>query len=345
MGKLLVTGGCGYIGSHTIVDLLEQGYEIINVDNLYNSEIDVLKGIKKITGKDVTHYTVDLCDKIATRKIFEAHPDIEGVIHFAAYKSVGDSVNQPIEYFDNNLNSLLNVLDNSRQFNVKYFVFSSSCTVYGAADILPVTEQTPIKPAESPYGRTKQIGEFMLEDAVYGTSIKALALRYFNPAGAHASGLIGESPSNIPQNLVPVITETAIGKRESLTVFGGDYNTLDGSCIRDFIHVSDLANAHTAAFKYLQTGTQTQSFDVFNLGIGKGISVLEAIHSFEKVTGIKLNYKIGEKRPGDIVEIFADTTKVNKLLNWRNQYGIDDIMKTAWAWEQKRSISKVGEKS
>jgi len=337
MVKLLVTGGCGYIGSHTIVDLLSKGYEIVNVDNLSNSDLGALDQIKEITGKDVHHYTVDLCNKVETAKIFDEHPDIKGIIHFAALKSVGDSVNEPIKYFDNNLNSLLNILDNIRKHQIKYFVFSSSCTVYGNADDLPVTESTPMKPAESPYGRTKQIGEYMIEDAVKNTDLQAIALRYFNPGGAHESCLIGESPTNKAQNLVPVITETGIGKRDKMTVFGSDYDTIDGTCIRDYIHVMDVASAHTAALDFLLAGKQDENFDILNLGIGKGISVLEAIQSFEKVSGTKLNYELGPRREGDVIEIFADTKKLESLLGWKSKYDVDDIMRTAWAWEQKRT--------
>jgi len=337
MVKLLVTGGCGYIGSHTIVDLLGKGFEIVNIDNLSNSDIGVLKNIKEITGKDVHHYTVDLCDRAETAKVFEDHSDIKGIIHFAALKSVGDSVSQPVRYFDNNLNSLLNVLDNVRKHQIKYFVFSSSCTVYGNADDLPVTEATPMKSAESPYGRTKQIGEYMIEDVVKNTELKAIALRYFNPGGAHDSCLLGESPTNKAQNLVPVITETAIGKRDKMTVFGSDYNTVDGTCIRDYIHVMDVASAHTAALNYLLAEKQTENFDILNLGIGKGISVLEAIQSFEKVSGTKLNYELGPRREGDVIEIFADTKKMQSLLGWQPSFDVDDIMSTAWAWEQKRT--------
>ena len=337
MSKLLVSGACGYIGSHTIVDLISKGHEVISVDNLCNSDISVLESVAEITGKKVIHYTEDLCDITAVKRIFSEHRDIEGIIHFAALKSVSDSVDQPVQYFNNNLNSLLNLLQCSKEKDVLYFVFSSSCTVYGNADVLPVTEQTPMKEAESPYGRTKQIGEYILEDCVRNSTIKAIALRYFNPGGAHISGMIGESPTNKAQNLVPVITETAIGKRDSMMVYGGDYDTPDGTCVRDYIHVMDVASAHTRALEFLAEGGQDKSFDVYNIGIGKGFSVLEAIKSFEKVSNQPLNYSIGPRRNGDVIAIYADNTKTKSKLKWQPQFGLDDIMKTAWIWEQKRS--------
>ena len=338
MKKVLVTGGCGYIGSHTIVDLLENGFEVISIDNLANSTEDVLDGIFEITGKRVRNYAVDLCDREATRKVFSTHPDIAGIIHFAALKSVGESVEQPIRYFRNNLNSLLNVLDCAREFNVDHFIFSSSCSVYGNSADLPVMEDTPWEEAQCPYARTKQMGEQIIRDfSVVAKDLRFILLRYFNPAGAHPSAIIGEAPSNPANNLVPVITETAIGKRDEMTVFGDDYNTRDGSCIRDYIHIMDLANAHTKALQYLIEKEPEQPFDVFNLGIGEGVTVLEAVHSFEQVTGKKLAYRIGPRRPGDVVAVYADYSKAASLLGWQPRYKIDDIMRTAWDWEVQRT--------
>lgn len=338
MNKILVTGGCGYIGSHTIIDLLDNGFEVISVDNLYNADESALDGIEKITGKRIKNYVVDLCDLEATKQIFQENQDIVGIIHFAALKSVGESVEQPLLYFRNNLNSLLNILDCMIQFRVSNIIFSSSCSVYGNATELPVTEDTPWQEAESPYARTKQMGEQIIHDVLRGNSIlQSVLLRYFNPAGAHPSALIGESPRNVASNLVPVITETAIGKRPETVVFGADYPTRDGSCIRDFIHIMDLAHAHTLALQYLLQNNNEKQVEVFNLGIGEGVSVLEAIHAFEKVTGEKLNYRIGERRPGDVVAIYANLNKAADKLGWQPAYNIEDIMRSAWAWEQARS--------
>jgi len=338
--KILVTGGTGYIGSHTIVDLIEHGFDVVSVDSFINSDGSALEGIKAITGKDVKNYHVDLRDKDKTRKIFEENPDIEGIIHFAALKAVGESVEKPLLYFDNNINSLLNILENIVDHGVKYFIFSSSCTVYGTPDKLPVDENTPVKEAESPYGRTKQISEQISKDVLKNTKAKAIMLRYFNPAGAHESALLGESPALPPLNLVPVITETAIGKRPSMQVFGTDYDTRDGSAIRDYIHVMDLAGAHTKALQYLIGNSDAPAYDVFNLGIGQGVTVLEAIHAFEKVTGQKLNYVLSDRRPGDIPAIYADYSKAKKILKWHPKRDINAIMKTAWEWEKVRSGQK-----
>ncbi len=333
--KILVTGGMGYIGSHTIVDLLENNFKVISVDNLVNSDISTRKGIKKITGKKVTNYEVNLCSLKKTRKIFEENPDISGVIHFAALKSVEFSVQQPTEYFKNNIESLLNILVCMEEFGVKNLIFSSSCTVYGNPDQLPVTEDTPMKPAESPYGRTKQIGEYILEDfAKRHKDINVILLRYFNPAGAHPSALIGEKSTGYVTTLVPLINEVAVGKREKLTVYGNDYPTRDGSCLRDFIHVSDLANAHTKALTYVLAGKNAKNCEVFNLGIGEGVTVLEAIHAFEKVTGIKLNWQLGERRAGDVMAIYSVNTKAVEQLGWTPKYNIEEIMRSSWAWEQ-----------
>ncbi|MCB9285268.1 MAG: UDP-glucose 4-epimerase GalE [Lewinellaceae bacterium] len=338
MKKVLVTGGCGYIGSHTIVDLLENGFEVVSIDNLVNSTEEVLEGIYRITGKQVRNYAVDLCDRDATSQVFSAHPDFAGIIHFAALKSVGESVEQPLRYFHNNINSLLNVLQCAQDYEVPHFIFSSSCSVYGNANALPVMEDTPWTEAESPYARTKQMGEQIIRDFSEVTSAMRFALlRYFNPAGAHPSALIGESPSNPASNLVPVITETAIGKRPETVVFGDDYPTRDGSCIRDYIHIMDLANAHTKALQYLIDKKPDLRCDVFNLGIGEGVTVLEAVYAFERATGQKLNYRIGPRRPGDVVAVYADNSKSARLLGWQPRFNIDDIMKTAWEWEKKRT--------
>ena len=304
MRKILVTGGCGYIGSHTIVDLIDNGFDPVPVDNLVNSSEEVLKGIESITGRPLKNYNVDLCNLEATRQIFRENQDIRGIIHFAALKHVGESVFQPIRYFRNNLNSLLNILQCMKDFEVPDLIFSSSCSVYGNAKELPVTEKTPLQPVESPYARTKVMGEEIIRDVTHAfPELHSILLRYFNPAGAHESACIGESPVNQASNLVPVITETAIGKRLEMTVFGDDYPTRDGSCIRDYIHVMDLANAHTRALQYLIEGRNHESCEVFNLGIGEGVTVFEAINAFKRVTGRKLNYSIGKPGPGDVVAI------------------------------------------
>lgn len=338
MTKVLVTGGCGYIGSHTVVDLLNNGFEVVSIDNLINSDSVVLEGIKKITGVDVTNYEVDLIDQEAVLKVFEEHPDIKGIIHFAALKAVGDSVQQPIQYYRNNLIGMINIMEAMRQFDIPNLIFSSSCSVYGNAKELPVTESAPLQEAESPYARTKQMCEKIIEDTLVPfTNMNAILLRYFNPAGAHESALIGEASANKATNLVPVITETAIGKRAQMKVFGADYDTRDGSCIRDYIHVMDVANAHTKALKYLLEEKNEDRLEIFNLGIGEGVTVLEAIQAFEKVTSKKLNYVMGDRRPGDVVAIYADNTKASKLLGWKAERGIDQIMETAWKWEEVRS--------
>jgi UDP-glucose 4-epimerase len=336
--KVLVTGGCGYIGSHTIVDLLDNGFDVISADNLSNATEESLKGVKKITGKKVKNYAIDLCDKDKTKSIFEENPALVGIIHFAALKSVGDSVFQPLRYFDNNLNSLLNILKYAKEFEVPHIIFSSSCSVYGNSEELPVTEETPWQDAESPYARTKQMGEHIIQDFTnINKNNQAILLRYFNPAGAHESALLGESPSNKANNLVPVITETAIGKRDSMTVFGDDYDTRDGSCIRDYIHVMDLANAHTKCLQYLMSGKNESNCEVFNVGLGDGATVLEAVQAFEKVSGQKLNYEIGPRRAGDVIAIYANVKKASELLGWSPKHGIESIMKTAWEWEKART--------
>ncbi|MFT3705849.1 MAG: UDP-glucose 4-epimerase GalE [Agriterribacter sp.] len=335
MKKILVTGGCGYIGSHTIVDLIENGFDIISIDNNSRSSTLLLERIEKITGKKVKNYKVDLCDFNDTNAVFEENDDIVGIIHFAAYKAVGESVAQPLMYFENNLMSLINLLKCVDFFKVPYFVFSSSCTVYGNPDAIPVTEETPTKPAESPYGYTKQMGEQIIgEFAKANKDTKHILLRYFNPAGAHPSALIGELPLGKPQNLVPVITQTAIGKLSGVTVFGDNYPTRDGSCLRDFIHVCDLAHAHTLALQYLIHNNTATNPEVFNLGTGNGITVLETIKAFEEVSGKPLNYKIGANRPGDVIAIYANNDKAKEKLGWDPKYNLNDILSTAWKWEQ-----------
>lgn len=339
MSKILVTGGAGYIGSHTIVDLVEKGYEVISIDNHHNSSSKSIENISKILGKVIHNYAIDLCDAAAVANVFDEHPGIEGVIHFAALKSVGDSMSDPIFYFRNNMGAMINVLEQVQKRQVKAFIFSSSCTVYGNAAELPVTESTPMKPAESPYGRTKQFGEQMIQDtAPVCPDTRFISLRYFNPAGAHDSGLIGESAINKATNLVPVITETANGKRSNMSVFGKDYDTRDGTCIRDYIHVMDLADAHTKALQFALNKKSKAQIEVFNLGIGAGVSVLEAINAFEKVSGTSLQYEMGPRRAGDVVAIYADKSKAANLLGWKPNRNIEDIMRTAWAWELDRKF-------
>ncbi|MBI3138056.1 MAG: UDP-glucose 4-epimerase GalE [Sphingobacteriales bacterium] len=333
MAKILVTGGCGFIGSHTIVDLVENGYEVISVDNNSRSNPNVLRGVELITGRKVKNYKVDLCNFDDTFAIFQENTDITGIIHFAAYKAVGESVENPLLYFENNLVSLINLLKCVQEFHIPHFVFSSSCTVYGEPDEIPVTETTAPKPAESPYGYTKQMSEQIINEFAKSSGTQNILLRYFNPAGAHPSAIIGEMPVGKPQNLVPVITQTAIGRIEKMMVFGNDYPTRDGSCIRDFIHVCDLAHAHTLSLQYLESGRQSELCKVFNLGTGTGISVLEAIHAFEKASGNRLNFEIGPRRPGDIVAIYANNDLARNELGWEPRYTLDEIMSTAWKWE------------
>lgn len=334
MQTILVTGGCGYIGAHTIVDLIENGFNVISVDNLSRASNKSLLGIEKITGKKVKNYTVDLTDKKATEQIFIENPDITGIIHFAAYKAVGESVELPLDYYENNLFSLVHLLQISVKYNAKHFIFSSSCTVYGNPDATRVTEATPLQTAASPYGATKQMGEVIVKDTAHTYPISAILLRYFNPVGAHPSTAIGELPIGRPQNLVPAITQTAIGKLPKMQVHGTDYDTRDGSCIRDYIHVCDIAHAHTLALQYSIKNNQEKSCEIFNLGTGNGITVLEAIQAFEKVSGVKLNYEIGPRRAGDIVAIYANNDKAVKVLGWNCKYGLDEMMLTAWQWEQ-----------
>jgi UDP-glucose 4-epimerase len=336
MKKILVTGGSGYIGSHTIVDLVQNGFDVISVDNNSRSSPDVLTSVEKITGSRIKNYNVDLCIFDDTHAIFQENNDIEGIIHFAAYKAVGESVEQPLMYFENNLASLVNILKCVAEFKVPNFVFSSSCTVYGNPDKIPVTESTPQKPAESPYGSTKQMGEEIVRQTMNSLAEqRSILLRYFNPVGAHPSGLIGEIPIGKPANLVPAITQTAIGKLPQMQVWGADYDTRDGSCVRDYIHVSDIAHAHTLALNYLIENKNESNCDVFNLGSGNGYTVLEVIKMFEKVSGQKLNYAIGPRRAGDVIAIYANNDKAVSKLNWKLEYDLEAMMKTAWDWELK----------
>lgn len=332
MHTILVTGGCGYIGSHTMVDLIENGYDVISIDNNSRSTTRLLEGAQKITDRKITNYPVDLCDVEALQKVFRKH-QIKGIIHFAAFKSVDESVEKPLAYFQNNLVSQINMLRCAEEFDVPHFVFSSSCSVYGNADVIPVTEETPLKKAESPYGRTKQVGEDMIMDVAKVSTRRFILLRYFNPTGAHPSGIIGEMPFGKPSNLVPAITQFAAGKLPALKVYGNDYDTRDGSCIRDFIHVSDIAHAHTLAIGYMAKQTSGNNCEIFNLGTGNGVTVLEAIHAFEKVTGKKLDYTIADRRPGDIVAVYANNDKARQKLNWIPKFDLNDMMKTAWKWE------------
>jgi len=335
MKKILVTGGCGYIGSHTIVDLAEHGFDVISVDNNSRSSPRILEGVEKITGKKIKNYKVDLCNFDDTFAIFQENEDIDGIIHFAAYKAVGESVEQPLMYFENNLVSLINLLKCVQEFQIPYFVFSSSCTVYGNPDTIPVTEATPPKPAESPYGYTKQMGEQIINEFSKAQPAFCVLLRYFNPVGAHPSALIGELPIGSPSNLVPAITQTAVGKLPQLKVYGNDYPTRDGSCIRDYIHVCDIAHAHTLAIQYLIDNKSTKKCEVFNLGTGNGVTVLEVIRAFEKVTGVKLNYVIAPRRPGDVVAIYANNDYAKRELGWNITFSLDEMMSTAWKWEQR----------
>jgi UDP-glucose 4-epimerase len=331
--KILVTGGTGYIGSHTAVELQQKGFDVIIVDNLSNSNINVLSSIEKITGIKPEFEEFNLIDKDKTADFFKRHNDIRGIIHFAAYKAVGESVEKPLMYYRNNLFSLVNILQGMKDNNIENFVFSSSCTVYGQPEELPVTEDAAVQKAESPYGNTKQISEEIITDTVKSTDIKAIALRYFNPIGAHESAIIGELPIGIPNCLVPFITQTAIGIREQLRVFGGDYKTPDGTAIRDYIHVVDLAKAHVIAVDRMIKKKMKKDFEVFNLGTGNGFSVLEVIKSFEKVTGEKLNYKIVDRRAGDIEQVWADTKFANDELGWKAEKDLDEMTLSAWKWE------------
>lgn len=334
MQKILVTGGMGYIGSHTVVELQKEGYKVVIIDNLSNSSVVIVDQIARITGVKPLFEKIDMADSSLLQDFFRSHDDIAGVIHFAAFKAVGESVQNPLKYYHNNLTALCNLLQCMEDSGTENLVFSSSCTVYGQPEKLPVNEMAPVQPALSPYGNTKQIAEEMINDQVKSSSLNAISLRYFNPIGAHESGLIGELPIGVPDNLVPYITQTAIGKREKLTVFGNDYNTPDGTCIRDYIYISDLAQAHVVAIKRLIEKSNLKSHEIFNVGTGKGYSVLEAIQSFEKVSGVKLNWAFSERRPGDVEKVWADTTLANLKLGWKAKSDLDVMMATAWKWEQ-----------
>ncbi len=333
--RILVTGGLGFIGSHTVVALQNEGYDVVIIDNLSNSSIDVLGGITQITGKTPEFENIDLRDKAAVKNFFETYQDIEDVIHFAASKAVGESVMNPLLYYENNISTLVYLLHELNKRNNAKFIFSSSCTVYGQADELPITENAPVKKAESPYGNTKQIGEEIIQDTCKtNVDFKAIALRYFNPIGAHPTAEIGELPIGTPQNLIPYITQTAIGKRDELSVFGDDYPTEDGTAIRDYIHVMDLAEAHVKALTRLMNGDEKSNYEVFNLGTGRGNSVLEVIKSFEKVSGHNLPYKIVGRREGDVISAYADTTLANDELGWKADRSLDDALKSAWKWQK-----------
>lgn len=338
--NILVTGGAGFIGSHTVVALVEAGYNPVIIDNFSNSEKAVLDGINQITGRSIPCYEADCNDASVVRTVLEKE-GIQGVIHFAAYKAVGESMEQPLKYYRNNLGSMLVLLEEMEKAAVPHLIFSSSCTVYGEPDILPVTEQTPVQPAMSVYGNTKQIGEEILRDAVAANiPLKVIALRYFNPVGAHSSARIGELPRGVPNNLIPFVTQTAAGIRKELTVFGADYETADGSCIRDYIHVMDLAEAHVAALNKLKHLEGSSFYDVVNVGTGTGNSVLEIVETFQRVTKVQLPYKIGERRPGDIPQIFADVQKSESFLGWKAQRSLEDSLRDAWRWQQQLEAKK-----
>ncbi|AGC77067.1 UDP-glucose 4-epimerase [Nonlabens dokdonensis] len=341
--KILVTGGLGYIGSHVVVELQNLDFDVIIVDNLSNASLNVLENITSITGKQPEFKKLDVRDKNALSAFFKNHNDIDGIIHFAAFKAVGESVSNPLMYYENNINSLIYLLQNIEEKEIS-FIFSSSCTVYGQADVLPVTEDSPVKPAESPYGNTKQIGEEIIKETCkVNSNLKAISLRYFNPIGAHESAKIGELPLGVPQNLVPYITQTAIGLREQLSVFGKDYPTRDGTAIRDYIHVVDLAKAHVAALKRLLLNEADTNYEYFNVGTGDGSTVMEVVTAFEKATGEKLNYKFKERRSGDVIAAYADTTKVSETLGWEAKYSLEESLLSAWNWEKQVRKSDIVE--
>ena len=332
--KILTTGGAGFIGAHTVVELHKAGFDTVIIDNLSRTDETLLKGIEKILGHKPNFYKGDCCDADFVRSVFKKEGNIAGVIHFAAYKAVGESVEKPLDYYRNNIGSLVTMLEVMKEFSVKDFIFSSSCTVYGQPDIIPVDETAPFKKAESPYGATKQMCERILEDA-HSTGYRIISLRYFNPIGAHPSGNLGELPIGVPSNLVPFVTQTAIGKRKKLTIFGDDYDTIDGSNVRDFIHVVDVADAHVKAFEYLQKKSSGNYYDAFNLGTGEGVSVLQLINKFEEVTGVKLNYEIGPRRPGDVVKVYANASKIKTQMKWQPRFSLEEGLKHAWAWEER----------
>jgi len=335
---ILVTGGMGFIGSHTAVELIEAGYDVVIVDDLSNSNIKVLDGIRAITGVAPAFEQVDLKDKDATENVFKKYPNIDGIIHFAASKAVGESVEKPLLYYRNNIISLVNLLELMPQYNVKGIIFSSSCTVYGQPlpENLPVTEEAPHQKATSPYGNTKEVNEQIIYDYIHsGAPLKSIILRYFNPIGAHPSALIGELPNGVPHNLIPFVTQTAMGIRKELTIFGNDYNTADGTCIRDYIYVVDLAKAHVAAMRRVLDQEDSPAIDYFNIGTGNGNSTLEIVNTFERATGVKVNWKFGPRREGDIEKIWGDCTKANKVLGWKAESPLDDVLASAWKWQQK----------
>ena len=338
VSKILVTGGAGFIGAHTVAELIDAGYHPIIVDDLSTSDRTLLNGLKDLFEKEITFYHGDCGDNQVLNLIFEKEKNISAVMHFAAFKSVGESVQEPLKYYRNNINSLLSVLESMKRHGVEQLIFSSSCTVYGQPDQIPVNEQAPFKKAESPYGATKQMCERILEDTYKG-GFKIISLRYFNPVGAHPSGKIGELPVGIPNNLVPYVTQTAAGIREKITVFGNDYPTSDGTCVRDYIHVSDVALAHVQALNYLQ-GATAPYFEPFNLGTGVGVSVLELLHSFEKANNLKLNVQIGPRRPGDVIQVYADPSRIQQAMNWKAKYSLEEAMRHAWDWQKKIGASK-----
>jgi len=338
--KVLVTGGCGYIGAHTLADLLENGHEVVNIDSNARSNTDLLQGVEQLFNRPIPSYRIDLCDKNAVKNVFLEHPEIEGIIHFAAFKTVPESVEKPLMYYRNNLLSLINLLELVEEFKIPHFVFSSSCSVYGNTTDLPVTEATLRQNAESPYGNTKKIGEDIIEDLSKTSNSDFISLRYFNPIGAHPSALLGEIPYGKPQNLQPIIIETAKGQRNKLSVFGYDYPTRDGTCIRDYIHVCDVAHAHTLALTYLQKKQNTYNYEIFNIGSGNGVSVLEMIEAFETTTKQKLNYELVDRRPGDVEAIYANNSKTREKLGWKPKYNLNDMMLTAWQWNNTLSERK-----
>lgn len=336
MPKILLTGGCGYIGSHIAVDLLNHGFDVVSIDNFFTSDKSAIQGVSAITNKAFRNYAFDICDKKELAIFFEKEKDIDGIIHLAAFRSVPESVENPTKYYYNNIVSLTNIMDMMKIHAIRNLIFSSSCTVYGIPDFIPVTEATPYGNAESPYGKTKQICEWIIQDeTAQHKKIQAVLLRYFNPAGAHPTALIGENPQNVTTALAPILNQTASGKRVKMLVHGTDYDTRDGSCIRDFIHVMDLANAHTKCFEYLLANRNAQNCEIFNVGTGNGYTVLESIQAFEKVNGVKINYELGPRRSGDVPAIYSDYSLAKEKLGWTPQYSLEDIMKSSWAWQKK----------
>ena len=341
MNKILVTGGLGYIGSHVVVELQNNDFDVVIIDDLSNSSLDTISKIYKITNKKLLFEKIDLKEKTDVSDFFKRHQDINGVIHFAASKAVGESVDSPLKYYENNIHPLVYILKELNKLSIQNLVFSSSCTVYGQSDELPITEITRLKEAESPYGNTKKIGEQIIRDTCSSkNSLNAIALRYFNPIGAHNSANIGELPIGTPQNLIPFVTQTAIGLRKELSIFGNDYPTHDGTCIRDYIHVVDLAKAHVIAIKRLLKKESTENFEVFNIGTGKGSSVLDVVNTFEEVNGVKVNYSFVDRRAGDVISSYASTTKANNVLGWKSELTLEDALLSAWKWEKKLNFER-----